>query len=87
MDTWGGAIQRQGEENRPSYLHYGAKILWRKLEFWSPEKMHERRVRQLKWHHNTVACFTTIVCRKNFFLSVFSSFHPPILANSTYYQT
>ena len=31
---------------------------------------------------NNVACFATFVCRIFFILSVFSSSHPPILANS-----
>jgi hypothetical protein len=38
MDTQDSAIRRQGEENRSSYLRYGAKILRQKLEFWSPEE-------------------------------------------------
>ena len=38
---------------------------------------------QAKYPYRTVVCFTTFVCRKFYILSVFSSSHPPILANST----
>ena len=33
-----------GGENRPSYLRYGAKIPWQKLELWSPEKIMGERL-------------------------------------------